>query len=186
MNRHLGPSQEGFSLIEVVVALGLLVTLAGAAILIMPSAVRTARADAAVGAALNALRIGRERALVERRNFQVGFLGRNQIQIQRVEYPSLATTVVQNTYLEGGQEFLRFGSLPEPEAFGWTGAIAFGTTPTLTFTSEGTFVDSSGDVLNGTLYLGVPGDVMSARAITIFGATGLIRSWRWDGRQWVE
>ena len=57
----------------------------------------------------------------------------------------------------------------------------------MTFTSEGSFVDSSGDVLNGTMYLGHAGqDPTSARAITIFGATGLVRAWRWDGRNWVE
>ena len=26
----------------------------------------------------------------------------------------------------------------------------------------------------------------SARAITVFGATALIRAWRWNGREWVE
>jgi ubiquinone/menaquinone biosynthesis C-methylase UbiE len=25
-----------------------------------------------------------------------------------------------------------------------------------------------------------------ARAVTIFGATGLVRPWKWDGRKWVE
>jgi len=27
---------------------------------------------------------------------------------------------------------------------------------------------------------------LSARAITIFGPTALIRAWRWNGRDWVE
>ena len=33
---------------------------------------------------------------------------------------------------------------------------------------------------------GIPGDPLSARAITIFGPTALIRAWRWNGREWVE
>ena len=72
-------------------------------------------------------------------------------------------------------------------AFGHTGAIAFGSTPTIRFTSDGSLIDSSGDVLNGTLLLGVPNDKhASARAVTIFGATGLIRSWKWNGTAWVN
>jgi hypothetical protein len=54
------------------------------------------------------------------------------------------------------------------------------------FTSEGTFVDSDGDALNGTLFLSIPNQVNSLRAITVLGATALIRSWRWNGREWVD
>jgi hypothetical protein len=54
------------------------------------------------------------------------------------------------------------------------------------FTSEGTFVDANGDVLNGTIFLSVPDERNSARAITILGATALIRVWKWNGREWVE
>jgi len=65
-------------------------------------------------------------------------------------------------------------------------ANAFGPSPNRAFTTEGTFVDGAGDVLNGTLFLGEPGDQHSARAVTIFGPTGLLRVWRWNGRQWIE
>ncbi len=54
------------------------------------------------------------------------------------------------------------------------------------FTSEGTFVDQDGDALNGTMFLSIPSEPHSARAITIFGPTALIRAWRWNGRDWVE
>ena len=66
------------------------------------------------------------------------------------------------------------------------GAIAFGASPTRMFTSDGSFVNQQGDFLNGTLFLSIQGDPLSARAITIFGATGLVRVWRWNGREWVE
>jgi hypothetical protein len=54
------------------------------------------------------------------------------------------------------------------------------------FTTDGSFIDSNGDVLNGTLFLSVPGDTLSARAVAIFGPTGALRLWRWNGRAWVE
>ena len=71
--------------------------------------------------------------------------------------------------------------------FGHAGALAFGSTPTIRFTSDGSLIDSSGDVLNGTVFLGVrQRSRHSERAITIFGATGLIRIWKWNGTAWVN
>jgi hypothetical protein len=54
------------------------------------------------------------------------------------------------------------------------------------FTSEGTFVNANGDPINGTVFFSIPNQKNSARAITIMGATALIRVWRWNGREWVE
>jgi hypothetical protein len=36
------------------------------------------------------------------------------------------------------------------------------------------------------VFLGTGNDINSARAVTIFGITGLVRSWKWDGRKWTE
>jgi hypothetical protein len=47
-------------------------------------------------------------------------------------------------------------------------------------------VDNTGDVLNGTLFMAVPGEPNSARAISVFGATAFLRTWRWNGSAWVE
>ena len=41
------------------------------------------------------------------------------------------------------------------------------------FTSEGTFVNQQGDVMNGTVFLAIPGDPSSPRAISIFGRPAL-------------
>ena len=54
------------------------------------------------------------------------------------------------------------------------------------FTSDGSFMNANGDVMNGTLFIGVRNDPLPARAITIFGASGAMRLWKWNGRAWVE
>jgi hypothetical protein len=54
------------------------------------------------------------------------------------------------------------------------------------FTSEGAFVDQNGDPVNGTVFLGRGIDPMTARAVTIFGPTALIRQWRWNSRVWTD
>ena len=54
------------------------------------------------------------------------------------------------------------------------------------FTTDGSFINANGDVLNGSLFIAIPGESISARAITIFGPTGMLHQWRWNGRAWVE
>ena len=77
-------------------------------------------------------------------------------------------------------------SADTPDHFGNATATSFGATGSRMFTSEGTFVDANGDILNGTVFISTPGLQNSGRAVTVMGATALIRSWRWDGKKWVE
>jgi len=48
------------------------------------------------------------------------------------------------------------------------------------------FTDSNGDPANATITLGIPGQVSTANAVTILGATATIRQFRWDGSRWNE
>jgi prepilin-type N-terminal cleavage/methylation domain-containing protein len=181
-------ASRGFTLVEVLMVVAIIGVLGGAAAVVTPRLLSQSKADSSLTAALSTLRLVQERAVGERRNFDVEFTAPNRIQVYRVAVPGPGRTLVNDVRLETGQHFMQFDGLPDtPDTFGNGGPLAFGVTPTMTFTSEGMFVDSSGDVLNGTVFLGHQGqDATSARAITIFGATGLVRSWRWDGRRWVE
>jgi hypothetical protein len=80
-----------------------------------------------------------------------------------------------------------FPGIPDtPDAFGNASASAFGLANTIAFTSEGWLVDQNGDPVNGTAFLGKPNLPLSARAVSIFGPTALIREWRWSGSQWTH
>ena len=106
---------------------------------------------------------------------------------QELPVGSGITTVISDTYLESGQKFVQVTGVPDtPDAFGGTPPIAFGSATAMMFTSEGTFVNSVGDPLNGTVFIGVPGQPTSARAITMLGTTALVHPWRWDGKRWVD
>jgi hypothetical protein len=90
-------------------------------------------------------------------------------------------------FLEGAMEFRQYpGQGDTGDAFGMAGPIAFGPSVTRLFTSEGSFVTAAGQPLNGTVFLGRINEPKSARAITVFGPTALIKAWRWDGVKWVE
>jgi Tfp pilus assembly protein FimT len=178
---------RGASLIELLMMLAVLATVAGIAALVSPAQLRMARADSGLSQVVEIVRSARDLAISSRRNVQVRFLGRNGMQTVRMEVPGPAETVVRTVELEGRTEFRLVAGVPDtPDGFGNASAIAFGPTPTRMFTSEGTLIDSNGDVLNGTIFLGDPADPTNARAITIFGATGAIRTWRWLGGAWQE
>jgi hypothetical protein len=45
-------------------------------------------------------------------------------------------------------------------------------------------VNEIGQTIDGTAFLAIPNADRSARAITVMGATGRIRAYRWDGANW--
>lgn len=179
---------DGYSFLEILVVVAIMAVLYAVAAPGIGNMLQQSKSDGAISTTLNALRVGRDRAIGERRNFEVRFSTPNRIQIARVDIPGPGTTVVSDTYLENS-EFLEISGVGDtPDKFGLTNApIAFGTSPTRMFTSEGTFVDSTGDVLNGTLFIATRGQgATSARAVTILGSTALLHAWRYDGKQWVD
>jgi hypothetical protein len=95
--------------------------------------------------------------------------------------------VILDTRLESRAQYIRFNTQPDtPELFGGDFAIDFGPAAMMLFTSEGTFVDQSGDELNGTVFIAQPQQPQTAQAVTIFGPTATMRAWRFDGSRWVE
>ncbi len=187
-----GPSErrdgdDGFTLIEMMLVVAVGIILAAMAVPVSSNFITTTRADSSIIATLDALETARDRSVAERRNFEVSFVNPNHIRIERDEVPSGIKTLISDNVLENGQQFVVFGGVPDtPDAFGAAAAITFGGVAPWMFTSDGTFVDSNGDVVNGTIFLGVPNQSSTARAVTVFGVTGLTRSWKWRGTQWFQ
>jgi Tfp pilus assembly protein FimT len=180
-------NSKGFTLVEMLMILGILGVVFAMAVGMSPTLINSARSDSAAISALNAVELARNRAVGERRDFQVIFTAPNSIQVVRIEVPGPATTTVLNTFLDNGQQFYLFTGMPDtPDHFGNASSIAFGVTPTIEFTSDGSLLDSNGDPVNGTIFFGDPVRATSARALTIFGTTGLIKVWKWDGTQWTQ
>jgi prepilin-type N-terminal cleavage/methylation domain-containing protein len=189
--RHVG-DERGFSLLELMVVVGIMGVLAAVTIMVSPAFMQHAKAESGVAQAVDALRVARETAISQRRNVKIEFIGLTAIRTVRQDIGAngtvTGTTVLNTVELENKMQFRLESGIPNtPDDFPLSGtAINFGTSPERMFTSEGTLVDQVGDVINGTVFLSIPGDPMSVRAISIFGPTALLRVWRWDGRQWVE
>lgn len=188
---------RGISLVEVLVAVGIVGVLAGTTMLVMPSVVAMAKADSGASQLATVLRNAREQAVTERRNIQISFVVPNIVEVRRENLGAgpgntvvvTGQTLLSRTTLEQGMEFARFAP-PQPDTpDGFApaaGTIVFTGVPPWQYTPEGTLVSQSGDPVNGTIFLGNPIDPNSAHAITLFGATALLREWRWNGARWVE
>jgi prepilin-type N-terminal cleavage/methylation domain-containing protein len=176
----------GFSMIEISIVILLISVFAGFALLNIEGIMPGMEANAALSQTVAQLRRGRELAIAQRRNIEVRFLDNNQIQLVRFDVPN-GRTVLSTVILESGIEFQVFNGVPDtPESFGNGAAVDFGGSDTLIFLSDGTLVDAEGNPLHGSVFLGLPDHPETARAVTILGATGRVRGYRWTGSSWIQ
>ena len=184
-------NQRGFSIIELLFVIAILGTVAAMAMMVSPAYSQHARAEGGVAQVIDVMRLAREVAISQRRNVEVRFIGLNAVQTRRIDIGAngvqTGTTILRTVELENGVRFRLEPGVPDtPDLFGMASATDFDLVAPWMFTSEGTFIGGSGDVTNGTVFLSIPNQPNSARAVTVMGATALIRAWRWNGREWVE
>lgn len=176
--------EAGFSVLELLVVLaitGVLAAIGGLQIIMSRPGMQ---ADSGMRVVLAHVRAARERAITERRYVRLNLVAPNTVQIVREEVNG-GTTVIATQQIESGVQFTIMGGVPDtPDQFGAPSAIAFGNAINIKFTPEGTLVNQDGVSLNGSVFLAQPIDSLSARSITILGATGRIRAYRWTGKDW--
>ncbi len=209
MSKCTKRGEHGFSLLETVFVVGLAMIVMAFAFMNTMSSSQNSRANSAMDAVISQLRQARELAIAKRRNVQVQFTAPNQIQLTLLTLPGEPIPpAISPTYLNdnvpGGLIFyvspppvtdtpMGFGnstaiSLQQP-----TGAGAW----TVMFTTSGAFVGTAqsaatlyqatnNNPVNASIYLGVVGKPNTARAVTVFGATGRVRSYYWTGSSWQE
>lgn len=190
MKRRGNKWHSGFSLLESLVGLGIIATVMGMAIVGFGYMWPNFKANSAMDQVLYRLRAAREQAIAHRHNVQVQFVGNNQITITELWAAGTPPPPVTVSF-EGGAQFIVYNTLPDtPMAYGNSSAIYFegtsGGPPLMQFTTSGTFVDGGNTLVNGTVFLGLPGNPASARAVTVLGGTGRVREYHWDGSQWQE
>jgi prepilin-type N-terminal cleavage/methylation domain-containing protein len=181
------PSAAGFTLAELLVVVAVIAVGFAVAIPVTQDMVTRAKNDSSALVAHTFIDAARDRAVAERRNVEITFVAPNRILLERIEVPSGIKTLVGEMQLEGGQEFVTFGGVTDtPDAFGSGGAVSFTGVLPVMFTSDGSLIDSAGDITNGTVFMGVPDHPDTARAVTVFGVTGMLRTWKWRGAQWFQ
>jgi prepilin-type N-terminal cleavage/methylation domain-containing protein len=179
-------NQHGYSLVELLVVIGILGTLSGMAAIQIGASRPVMVGDGALRAVMAQMTLAREMAITQRRNMRLTFSNYNVVSIVREEVPGPTLTTVSSKPIEGGITFLMLpGMTDTPDHFGRSSAVDFGGATEIKFGPEGTLLDQDGGSLNGTVFLALPGQGLSARAATILGSTGRVRGYRWNGHTWV-
>jgi len=192
MRQYSNPSQQGFSLLEILVAVAIISVVLVMAMLNYGNILPNYKANSAMAQLLSQMRSARERAISHRREVLVQFVGTNQLTITEIWLVGTAPPPTTVTF-EGGAQYMVFPSVPDlpaPYNFGNSAPIYFGGLsggpPIMKFSTTGAFIDGGNSLVNGTVFLGIPGKPSTARAISVLGATGRVREYHWDGTQWQE
>jgi prepilin-type N-terminal cleavage/methylation domain-containing protein len=176
--------ESGFSLVEMMVVAGVVAIGASMAIVQTDISLSNFKANVAMRTMRAQFTKARALATTQRRNMTIVFTPPNQIQIVRQDVPS-GTTVMSTTLIENGGTFHVFPGVPDtPDAFGNAADCDFGSATSIAFSPEGSLVNQAGVPVNGTVYLGNPNDIKTIRAVTVFGATGRVRGYRYNGVRW--
>jgi Tfp pilus assembly protein FimT len=192
MRRH---SMRGFSLIETMIVLVVIMTVTAVAILSLKTGLQAGHLDNAYNTTLGAIRQAHDYAVAQRQVYQITFSNTavpNTITITQAGNGNVVATY----QLPNDVAFTNVAGIPNttattPDGFGLGNyAIDFdqtysGGSPALQtviyFFPDGTAEDVNQHINNGVLYIAQPGQLFSSRAITVWGATGRIRGYRLIG-----
>jgi Tfp pilus assembly protein FimT len=197
--------ESGYSIVELLIVCGIIIVVSGMATVQMMPVWQQFQADSALAEMKGALRQARETAISQRRTIAVKFANNNTIQLYQWVVtldssgnPSqvLSTTPFSTIPIQNKAVFMTFSSapdLPAPDNIGLptSSGLEFGgntgvPTSGLAFQSDGTFTDGNGVAINGSIFIGIAGIQTTARAISILGATGRIRPYRYSGKGWFQ
>ncbi len=211
LNRNARHQASGFSLIELLTVVGITLLLAGIATVGLTPLLRQQHITEAYNTTLAAMRLARDNAVGQRTSYSVtfanavspspyatvtvtpvvaGFQGDLNAYVYQLPpdvsflaLPGLPTT---STTVPDG-----YGSGATAIDFGWTiNGVGTGGQATIYFCPDGSSQRAPGTNNDGScpgtwdggvVYLARPGDLMSSRAITLWGGTGRIRGWRLYG-----
>ena len=176
---------DGFSAIELMMTMGVMSVVGSMAAFQIGLSQPSLKGDGAMRVVIAQLNTARELAITQRRNIQVNFNGTDVVQLVRQDVPA-GTTTIATIPFEGAATYGLITGIPDtPDAFGNHVPIDFGAATSIRFSSDCTVIDQLGNPINGTVFLQVGNSWTSARAVTILGATGRIRGYRWEGKHWV-
>jgi Tfp pilus assembly protein FimT len=199
--RHYKQETAGFSLLEMAIVMAIMMIVAAISFISLQPALKAQRLTNAYNTTLSAMRMARDNAVAQRTSYHLQFIKTTTSSTITVS-PTLSTFQgAQSTVTYALPTDVAFSAeygIPTsgtPDGFGSGAAsIDFGYTAQgtgtggltdLYFCPDGTAQDATGGAgscagnwNSGVVYIARPGELMSSRALTIWGGTGRIRGWR--------
>lgn len=179
--------QTGFSLLEMVVTVGVLMLAAAVAVMNISSALRHSRVEDAYQITIGQLRLARQMAIDKRTVCRVDFNAPRTISVTQA-FADGTPSQTETLDLPQDTQYVIVPGMPSPPAptpdnlGNGDSAIDFdqvvgGGGTTIFFQPDGSALDAAGRVNDGVVYIARPGELAGAHAITILGTTGRIRGW---------
>jgi type II secretory pathway pseudopilin PulG len=194
---------SGFSLLEMAMVLALIMIMATISFMSLQPMLRQQRVNNAYNTVLSAMRQARDNSVAQRTSYvvildstvtphsvtvQPTFVGPQGIQgpVTYTLPPDVGFNAVSGIPTAANKTPDGFGVGAKAIDFGYTGQGAgIGGLNRIYFCPDGTAQDAAGGVgqctgnMNGgVVYIARPGELLSSRALTVWGSTGRIRGWR--------
>jgi type II secretory pathway pseudopilin PulG len=190
-------TERGFTLLETVVVIGVMMVLMGIAIIQSFGSMESYQVNSAQDVVVSQLRVARQLAITNRRTVQVWIDtapesdGHYHVkyQVQAAPQTNEVAGPIVSVPMPGTAQFILETGVPDtPMAFGNSAPVFIGNPPVsggppiMQFNPTGTFTDNTGtNVIYGTVFIGVPNKMATARAVTIMGGTGRVRAYTYAG-----
>lgn len=178
-------------MVELMVALTIILIVSAVAVTTLTPNMQQARVDSEMREVIDTFRLAREFAIENRRYVQISFPANNQIQVTQLNTLTPGAggvnTVLTTVTLAPPLVFNLDGMPDTPDGYGNGGPILFegilnGPVGGMVFQSDGEFLDGATFLpINGSVFMGMPGQQSTARAVTVLGTTGRVRGWKSNG-----
>lgn len=197
---HKNRKEQGFSLVETLIVIGIMAILASITIFKSFGTSESYQSTAAMDVVRGQLRVARQLAISQRRAVRVWFntystaLEPFTVSYQVQARPNVNGDVagpIMTMPLPTNTQFVMESGVPDtPMGFGTCGGnspVCIGGVTccptTMYFSSTGQFsADEFGTTIyNGTVFIGIPNQPATARAVTIMGSTGRVRPYTFIG-----
>lgn len=185
---------RGFSLIEMTITMTVFMMVAGLFFIGVQPALKETRVSQAYNMTLAAMRQARDAAVAQRQVYFVTL--NNNVAPNTITITQASTGTVITSFSLPTDVFYQVlplfptsqNAFPmTPDGFGvgavpidFDQGIAGGVQNVVYFQPDGSSQDVNGNLNNGVVYVARTGDYYSARALTVWGATGRLRGWRMD------
>jgi type II secretory pathway pseudopilin PulG len=177
-------SVTGFSLVELVIVIALILIALGVAVLSLRTALASGRVNSGVQTVLSQLRLAHQESMDRRMQYSITFTAPGTIVTQRI-VQGQAPVTERTITLPSEVQFIAPPGLPNPgpDGFG-TGQFAIdfdqvngGGGNIIFFVPDGTALDTTGGPNDGVIYIGHARGLAPTHAISMWGATGRFKVW---------
>src|ERR1700682_2470594 len=196
--RPLRQTEQGFSMVEMGVVVSIILTVAATAVMNILPLLKKSKADAAQELVLGEMRRAHERAIDERRIYRFTLVAPQTIQLDVGTPANVQARITGSTaafaqaqpplVLPLGIQFSAVPGIPVgagavPDGFG-TGVTAIdldvdngGGQNQIFFQPDGRALDAQNRLNNGVVYIADPNQLLSSRAVSLYGSTGRVKAW---------